>query len=162
VETAAYIATLYDYDHWASTRVLDTAAQLDPSKLDAAPLAGLASLRSILTHTLGSLWIWRSRLEGVSPSAQLDPANFPSLGAIRERWETELAAMRALVARLDDAELALPVAYKTTGGAAQTTPRWQILVHVANHGTQHRSEAAAVLTALGHSPGNLDMIVFFR
>jgi uncharacterized damage-inducible protein DinB len=36
-------------------------------------------------------------------------------------------------------------------------PVWQLLVHVVNHGTQHRSEAAALLTAERLSPGELDL-----
>lgn len=126
------------------------------------PLAGLGSLRRILVHTASAYWIWRSRLEGSSPRAQLEPADFPTLAAIRERWEVEAAAMRSHIARLDDTALAEPLAYSTTAGTPQSTPRWQILVHLANHGTQHRSEAAALLTVLGQSPDDLDMIRFFR
>jgi uncharacterized damage-inducible protein DinB len=157
-----YVTTLNAYGAWATTRVFDTAAELDPSALDATPLVGLGSLRGILVHTVSAAWVWRSRLEGVSPSSQLEPADFSTLDAIRARWETEAAAMHSLVTQLDDATLAQPLGYRTTRGDAQTTPRWQILVHVANHSTQHRSEAAALLTALGHSPGDLDMIAFFR
>jgi uncharacterized damage-inducible protein DinB len=39
-------------------------------------------------------------------------------------------------------------------------PFWQLMVHVVNHGTQHRSEAAALLTAEDRSPGELDLMDF--
>jgi uncharacterized damage-inducible protein DinB len=37
-------------------------------------------------------------------------------------------------------------------------PRWLVLAHVVNHGTQHRSEVARYLTECGHSPGELDLL----
>lgn len=162
MQTVAYIGTLFAYDAWASARIFDSAARLDPADLDVTPLAGLGSLRRILVHTVSAMWIWRSRLEGSSPNTQLDPADFLTLDAIRQRWEAEVAGLQAFIAEVDDTILAEPLDYLTTGGAPQRTPRWQILAHLANHGTQHRSEAAALLTALGHSPGDLDLILFFR
>ncbi|WP_165360807.1 DinB family protein [Candidatus Chloroploca sp. Khr17] len=157
-----YLHTLFAYDAWASGRVFATAAHLAPAALDATPLQGLGSLRQVLVHMVSATWVWRSRLSEATPTALLDPSNLVNLAAIQARWAAEDVALREVLANLDEHTLAAPLHYQTTSGTTFATPRWQILVHLANHSTQHRSEAAALLTALGHSPGDLDMIVYFR
>jgi uncharacterized damage-inducible protein DinB len=162
MKASDYLASLYDYHAWATGRVLGAVARLAPADFDAAPLPGLGSLRAILVHAMSAEWIWRLRLEGHAPTAMLNPADFPALAALAERWQAEGQALRAHIDGLDEAGLAREVAYVTTSGSAGSNKVWQILMQVANHGTQHRSEAAALLTALGASPGDLDSIAFFR
>ena len=71
--------------------------------------------------------------------------------------------MRSYLDGLTDDDLAAgTITYSRTEGKTYETPLWQILVHVINHGTQSRSEAAVLLTQLGHSPGDLDYMIFLR
>jgi uncharacterized damage-inducible protein DinB len=121
------------------------------------------SLRGTLTHILTAEWIWRTRCqEGRSPTTLLDPLAFPGVDALASRWSAEEAAMRLYLASLTSADLARTVHYQSTKGQPFHNTLWHLLVHVVNHATQHRSEAAMTLTALGHSPGDLDLIVYFR
>jgi uncharacterized damage-inducible protein DinB len=52
------------------------------------------------------------------------------------------------------------VEYSNPAGERWAYPLWQQMVHQVNHGTQHRSEAAVMLTQFGHSPGWLDFLYF--
>lgn len=156
------IRILFDYNDWANTIVLNTAAQLAPEQLHTSPLEGHGSLWSTLVHTFGAAIIWRTRWEGASPTQMLSPAELPSFASLRERWAIEEATWQAKLATLDAASLAAPLAYRNTQGTPLSEPLWQILVHLVNHGTQHRSEIAAMLTILERSPGDMDLIKFFR
>jgi uncharacterized damage-inducible protein DinB len=150
---------LYDYNYWANRRILDTAARASEAQLGQAHNWG--SVHDTLVHTLSAEWIWRMRCaEGVSPTAGLRHADLPTLEAVRLRWEAEEQAMRSFLAGLGDADLARIVEYKNTRGQPNAFPLGQLLVHIVNHGTQHRSEAAFVLTEFGHSPGEMDYLLY--
>jgi uncharacterized damage-inducible protein DinB len=115
-----------------------------------------------LVHSLAAEVAWRRRWQGDSPTALLNEADLPTFAALAERWEQEAQALSAFVASLTDEDLHRTVRYKTTKGAPMENILWHLMAHVVNHGTQHRSEAAMLLTGYGHSPGDLDLIVFFR
>jgi uncharacterized damage-inducible protein DinB len=158
------LLTLYDYSCWATDRVLTACRRAgEAAFLAPRPELYYGSLRNTLVHVLSAEWIWRTRCqEGVSPTALLSPEHFPGIDALADRWSSEVLAMRGYLAGLTAEALEQVIDYKTTRGQPMQEVLWHLLVHVINHSTQHRSETAMTLTALGCSPGDLDMIVFFR
>lgn len=159
----ADLNTLYDYNYWANRRILRAAEGLTTEQFVAPHDLSWGSIRDVLVHTMGAEWIWRMRCqEHRSPSSLLDPQEFPTLAALQARWTEEEAAMRTYLASLDEAALSQPLAYVSTAGRPFSGTLWHILMHVVNHGTQHRAEVAHVLTQLGRSPGDIDMILFAR
>ena len=148
----ADIRFLFEYDAWSTRRVLDAAAGIDDATWSAPNAIDERGLGAILVHQLGAHQRWRhaiSQSSGDGPRPEDAP--LPSPLELRDRWEQEWRDFDAFLDGVDDALLA----YVHEGIAV-----WQMLAHVVNHGTQHRSEAAALLTMAGHSPGELDMVNF--
>jgi uncharacterized damage-inducible protein DinB len=156
------IVTLYRYNAWANARILDTAAQVTAEQFLAPAPFSHGGLRGTLVHTLFAEWLWRQRWEGHSPTEWLLPEDFPSFASLRSRWQMEATALLAFVENLNDTDLDKPIHYRRTGGEPNENILWHLMLHLVNHGTQHRIEAAAMLTGFGCSPGDLDLIVFLR
>jgi uncharacterized damage-inducible protein DinB len=154
------VRNLYDYNAWANARILDTAAALTLEQLLAPGGASFESVRDTLVHTMGAQWLYLERWRGRSPRALPDAAAFADLAAIRARWDEIERETQVLVAALDDARLMAPLSYVNMQGETWTYPLWQQMLHQVNHATQHRSEAAVLLTQHGHSPGWLDLLYF--
>jgi uncharacterized damage-inducible protein DinB len=152
------VRSFYRYSAWANTRILDTAAALDPTRFVAAAGPGGESIRDTLVHTLGAQWLYLERWQGRSPRALPAPGDFAALDAVRARWEEIERATAAFVAGLTDVRLAAVIEYENFEGQRWAYPLWQQMLHQVNHATQHRSEAAVMLTQAGHSPGWLDYL----
>ena len=157
-----YLAMLYVYNSWANHRILRAAEGVSSEQLIAKVLSYPSSLRWTLVHVLSAEWIWLSRWQGVSPTAMLNEQDLPDLASIRERWQREEQNLRDFLATLRDKDLERVVNYTNTRGQALAFPLWQLMAHVVNHGTQHRSEAAVILTEMGCSPKEMDLVFFLQ
>lgn len=154
---------LYDYNYWARDRILNAAAKLSLQQLTAPSTQSHGSIRGTLVHTLSAEWVWRMRCqEHQSPTAMLSEDQLPSLETLRSRWAEEENHMRAFLSGLTNYDLLSPMKYTRMKGQEEEDILWHILTHVVNHGTQHRSEVAILLTDYGTSPGEIDIIMFIR
>ncbi|MEW6224066.1 MAG: DinB family protein [Chloroflexota bacterium] len=147
----ADIRYLFAYDRWATRRVLAVIDGLPDAVWGATGVVGDRGLGAILVHQLGASQRWRLGLSGSDELPRPEREPLPSPGALAGAWAGEWDAIDAWLDGLSDDWLA-----RQEDGI----PRWQMLAHVVNHGTQHRSEAAALLTQADRSPGDLDMIFF--
>ena len=154
------IILLYKYNQWANALILNAAAKVTQEEFLAPASFPYGGLRGTLVHTLFAEWVWRQRWEGTSPTRRFQPEDFPTFDSLRTRWAQEEKALMSFVEEVTEEKLESKFKYNSTDGAPHERILWQVMAHVVNHGTQHRTEAAAILTDLGHSPGDIDLIVF--
>ncbi len=147
------IRFLFAYDRWATQAILDAVDGVGSAVWGQTGVVGDRGLGTILVHHLGSSLRWRKLFEDVpiDEGDKLERRQLPTVQELRARWREEWVAVDAWLPTLTDDVVA---------SLDEGVPVWQLLVHVVNHGTQHRSEAAALLTAEGRSPGELDLFDF--
>jgi uncharacterized damage-inducible protein DinB len=149
----AMIRDLYEYNRWANHRLFDFAAGLGEAVCgrEVGTQFSMPSVTRMFGHMYGAEWVWLSRWKGTSP-ATLPGAAFASMAEVRSTWDALEAEEQAFIAGLGDADLARTVEYKNTEGKPFKAPLGQLLQHVANHATHHRSEIATMVTMLSGSP----------
>ena len=152
----------YEYNYWANSRIFAKAALVSAADLSATSVVEGRSLQQVLAHMVRVEKVWRM----LACDGQVDPAQLPSedvlstAGAMLAFAREEEKQMRAFLESLSDDELAESLNITRWDGVKVTMTRWHMLVHLASHSMQHRTEAAVLLTQYGHSPGDLDFLFF--
>src|SRR5436190_1819979 len=150
------ILLLYQYNHWTTEKILEVASHVTMEQFLAPAPFPHGGLQGTLVHALFAQWIWRVRWEGTSPNYRLKPEDFLTFESLRTRFEEEEQLLMAFVENVDESRLNEKFHYNDTAGKPQERVLWHTMVHLVNHGTQHKTEAAAILTGYGCSPGDID------
>jgi len=116
------------------------------------------SVRDQLVHLMSVDEIWFCELQGSEPSEPFPAATMDDRESIRTHWDHIEQSMRAYLANLrDDMLFNKPIEDPEED---KDLVVWQVLLHVVNHGTDHRAQLLRNLNDLGIKTESQDYIFY--
>ena len=149
---------LYDY-HFSENRKIWTEhiIPLDQEKFVQKIEYSVGSIRNHVVHMMSVDDSWFHDLRGVAAPDFLNPDHFAEKEKIRAYWDGVEQRMRAYLVQLtDDMLFAQPLL--TLNQDPMTV--WQMLIQVANHGTDHRAQLLMHLHNFGAKTTGQDYVFF--
>lgn len=154
--SAAHIRELVAYNRWANDKVFGALEHVSDDALSAARSASRGSLFATVAHIATSQVVWLTRFTGATPPAY----DFATRTGVIHAVDAAQTALEAFAAGLAADDWDRLIEYRDSSGAAHSVPLGRLLTHLVNHGTLHRGEARFQLGELGHSPGDMDYVLF--
>ena len=143
MDVKTILLTFLQYNQWANENTLRHVEQLSHPQLHAPANISYETTFDLLRHILDTEWGWRLIAGGESAQSFLwEVEDLSDLTGIRRSWSAEYRRMLDFIHSLSAADL-------------QRRPNdsltvWQILMHIVNHSTHHRSELSRYLEECGH------------
>jgi uncharacterized damage-inducible protein DinB len=160
VDRMDQLASMYAYHFDTALQLLSLAEQAPVQMVNEARAPAARSIPDLFFHILDTDRAWRIGLETGTRPERLRGDHYPTLSALREGLEQERRAWELFLANLEQAQLDREIALGSEPGRFFAIGRWKVVHHVLLHGMQHLSEAAAKLTEMGASPGDIDFIFY--
>jgi uncharacterized damage-inducible protein DinB len=156
------IVELFDYSYWAFDRVWSAIDLLSDAQFTSDLGYSLGSIRNMVLHLISSHRRWLCRLQGTPLPDHLRFEDFASRQDVRREWDRAREECLQYVTSLRRTELEQVVPYAIPSRGIETsTPRWQILVHLVNHSTDHRSQMLALMNSkFGIRTPEQDFIIY--
>lgn len=146
----------YDYHFSENRKLWDTYVMaLSQEQFTQKVDYSVGSIRNHIVHLMSVDDAWFSGLRGVEMPEWLDPADFDDRGKIRTHWDGVEKRMRDYLGQLGD-EMLFKKPF--TDEEDKDLVLWQVLLHVVNHGTDHRAQLLRLLNDLGLDTGPQDYV----
>jgi uncharacterized damage-inducible protein DinB len=155
-----HFSLLARYNAWATERLLNPHVSA-LSEADYRRDAGLffKSVHGTLNHLrVAEQLLWFERFaHGVSPKRALNEEVETDRAKLAADLLAGARAWEPLIASWEPSRYDGTLDYVTTKGVPMSLPFTATLAHVFNHGTHHRGQITAAITAMGHTCPELDL-----
>ncbi|MCB0034283.1 MAG: DinB family protein [Anaerolineales bacterium] len=157
---SSQIQRQFTYHQWAWRHVFASLKQVDEATYKEERPFFWGSMHGTVAHGLAADFVWLNRCQGHSPQKLPTAKEFANLEAILEQLAIVWDDWEALLRSYSDEDYGRIIHYTTTEGFERQARLVDIVQHMVNHGTEHRSQLTPVLYELGFPTPELDFIYF--
>lgn len=164
MDARTHFLQLARYNVWAARRLVEAVAATPEA--DYRKDCGLffSSIHGTLNHLLVTEhMLWYPRFaRGVSPKVELNAEVEPDRDRLGQALKGGAANWLPLIESWPAERFDGVLNYTNMRGQAMSLPFAATLTHVFNHGTHHRGQITAALTALGQPCPELDLVYLLQ
>ena len=147
------IKTFIKYHLDMTRRVWDSIDQITEEQFLADDSYSRGSIRNLMVHLVSTDRRWLAGLKNGPDVGHLKFEDYPTRAAVRELLEIAAKDFSDYIDAVTEEELEQkPPEF--------THPRWAVLLHLVNHGTDHRSTVLQRLTEFGAPTFDQDFIMW--
>jgi uncharacterized damage-inducible protein DinB len=158
--TITELQDLFEYNQWAHENILHAASGLPPDRYDAANSTNALSPRVALQNMLAEEVAWLSRWEGHSLAEPPDYSECVNTSALLTRWRSLWHRQRKFIESLNEDDLGRFVSVRLPNGFEAVQPLGDTMMHMVNHGTYLRGQAATLIAQLGGNIPDSDYFTY--
>lgn len=145
------IKTYIDYHLAMTRRVWESIDQISDGQFLADDAYSRGSIRNLMVHLASTDRRWLTGLRNQADVGHVKFEDYPTYVAAREFFESVAKNLSEYVNNLSESEL-----FENSAGSPG--PRWQILLHMINHGTDHRATVLQKLAEFGAPTFEQDLV----
>jgi uncharacterized damage-inducible protein DinB len=153
------LVEFFRHNAMMNERLVEACRQLWPEQLDATTTGTYGSIGATLVHIANSQEGYAARLLDTQRPERLEEDPFPGFETLGERFAHGNAQLEEAAA-----QAAQDRKVQVTGDDPPGTwwmPVSLFMLQAVNHGTEHRSQVATILTQLGVEPPGMDGWAYF-
>ena len=147
------VKTFVNYHLDMNRRVWDSIDQITQEQFLADDAYSRGSIRNLMVHLASTDRRWLVGLKNQPDVGHLKFEDYQTQKAVREMFETVVKDLAEYVETLSEEEL-------KRCANDMPNPRWAILLHLINHGTDHRATVLQRLTEFGAPTFDQDFIMW--
>ena len=147
------IRTFIEYHYALSRRAWESIDQITEEQFVQNDAYSRGSIRNLMVHLSNSDRRWLAGLKNLPDVGNVKFESYPTQAAARALFEQVAKDVTEYVETLNSAEL-------EQNPNGMPGPRWQALLHLVNHGTDHRGTVLERLHALGAPTFDQDFILW--
>ena len=150
---------LINYNYWAHRQLWDCILTISEADFKKPVSYSMGSVHEQVVHVIRAEAMYYARIHA-EPIPEFNHLDYPDYASIRAKWDEVEGRWRDYMAGITDTEINRPQEFIRANGERYVFKVGALIMHMVNHGTDHRAQMLELIHGYGGETFAQDMLYY--